>query len=340
MYGVVQSANNPHVRENLGGIMAKRICYFAKVSLLLWAAIFLPILAYAALVPPFFINSVVALGGMQTVNDVGQSPRLEWRTVGTGFFYGHLSQDDPDPLKRKYEIYLVTAKHVVRDFILANRDLSVRVNPKDSSSQGREFPIANRPQAGSGTWFCHADPTIDVAAVPINPEYLKTQGIEPSFFASDQHAANREKLTKLEVAAGDGIFVLGFPMGLSGVQRNYVIVRQGAIARMTEMLDRIAPTFMIDALVFPGNSGGPVVLKPELAAISGTKSQSTAYLIGLVTGYRPYVDRAISEQTKRPRVTFEENSGLAEVLPIDVVDDAIRAWREKRGVASGLACST
>jgi S1-C subfamily serine protease len=298
-----------------------------------------PIVARAALLPPDFINSVVALGTMQSLTDVGQPPRFEWQTAGTGFFYGRTVQDDPDPLKRQYEIYLVTAKHVVQDFLSANNDLSVRVNPKGSASQGREFAITSRSQPGFGTWFCHPDQTIDVAAVQVSFPFLKAQGIEPSFFAVDQHVANRELLRKLEVEAGDGIFVLGFPMGLSGAQRNYVIVRQGAIARIGHMLGRVLPTFMIDAFVFPGNSGGPVVLRPETASIAGTKGQSSAYLIGFVTAYRPYVDTAVSQQTGHSRITFEENSGLADVLPTDVIDEAIQAWQDRRGSVGGPACS-
>src|ERR1700726_1567398 len=84
----------------------------------------------------------------------------------------YLSEDDPDPAKRKYEAFLVTAKHVVRDFILNNRALSARVNPKDASSQSRQFEITNEPQLGSGTWFCHPDPKVDIAAVRVNFDYL------------------------------------------------------------------------------------------------------------------------------------------------------------------------
>jgi hypothetical protein len=39
-----------------------------------------------------------------------------------------------------------------------------------------------------------------------------------------------------------------------------------------------------------------------------------------------YVDVAVSEQTKKARIAFEENSGLAEVLPVDFIDEAIVAW--------------
>ena len=126
------------------------------------------------------------------------------------------------------------------------------------------------------------------------------------------------------VAAGDGVFILGFPMNLAGAQRNYVIVRQGAVARVDELLEDKSSTFLVDAFVFPGNSGGPVVLRPEVVAIQGTKPVSKASIVGVVIAYQPYTEVAVSVQTKRPRVAFEENSGLAVVLPINYVNDLVR----------------
>jgi hypothetical protein len=94
------------------------------------------------------------------------------------------------------------------------------------------------------------------------------------------------------------------------------------------MLDGASPSFLVDAFIFPGNSGSPVILRPEITSISGTPPQNVAYLIGIVRSYLPYADLAISPQTHRPRVSFEENSGLAEVLPTDYIDEAITAWRK------------
>jgi hypothetical protein len=89
-------------------------------------------------------------------------------------------------------------------------------------------------------------------------------------------------------------------------------------------------SFLIDSFVFPGNSGGPVVLKPEIISIAGTPSQSKSYLIGMVIGYQSYVDVAVSQQTQHQRITFEENSGLATVVPTDYIADAIEADRRRR----------
>jgi hypothetical protein len=116
-------------------------------------------------------------------------------------------------------------------------------------------------------------------------------------------------------------------MNLAGQQRNYAIVRPGAIARLNDLIESVATTLLIDSHVFPGNSGGPVILEPNLFAIDGTKSNNTAYLIGVVSDYIPYIDVAISPQTQHARVTFEENSGLADVIPVDRINEAIKGWR-------------
>jgi S1-C subfamily serine protease len=95
-------------------------------------------------------------------------------------------------------------------------------------------------------------------------------------------------------------------------------------------LETAASYFLIDAFVFPGNSGGPVVSVPNLNAIQGTKIQDHSHLIGVVRGYLPYNDVAISQQTGQVRMISQENSGLAEVLPMDYVDETIKAYLAKR----------
>ncbi len=89
------------------------------------------------------------------------------------------------------------------------------------------------------------------------------------------------------------------------------------------MLEGCSTDYIVDAPVFPGNSGGPVIIKPELVSISGTKSQKESRLIGLVKSYINYKDIAVSPQTGRPRVVFEENTGLTKVEPVDHIIETI-----------------
>jgi hypothetical protein len=200
----------------------------------------------------------------------------------------------------------------------------VRLNPTNSSLHGRDFDLFIK------DWFFHPDSKVDIAAIRLDANFLEKQELQHIFFASDTQVFKKDQLKAKGVVAGDGVFVLGFPMNLAGVERNYVIVRQGCIARIIDMLDGTAPTYLLDAFIFPGNSGSPVVLRPELSSITGTSPQAHAGLIGIVNSYRPYIEQATSLQTGHTRVQFEENSGLAEVLPSDYIDQTITSWRIRR----------
>jgi hypothetical protein len=112
-------------------------------------------------------------------------------------------------------------------------------------------------------------------------------------------------------------------MGLVSLDRQHVILRNGAIARIRDLYENTSSDYIVDALVFPGNSGGPVILKPELISIEGTKSNPRAGLIGVIKSYIPYQDIAVSQQTGRPRIIFEDNSGLSLVEPTDYIFETI-----------------
>jgi hypothetical protein len=274
----------------------------------------------AARIPPSWLNAVVAIGHTE------QTPTgPAWITEASGFFYGYLVRDDPDPAKRGYEVYLITNRHVITN----HAEVDFRLNPKKTADQGEIFnvplidPATNRP-----AWFTHKNNDADVAGALINWKLLQDRGIDVEFFCSDTNAADTAKMKDIGVSAGDGVFVIGFPMNLAGKQRNYAIVRPGAIARVTDLIESASTMLMIDSHVFPGNSGGPVILEPTMMAITGTKSNNSAYLLGIARDYIPYTDYAVSQQTQHPRVSFEENSGLADVVPVDRINEAIKAWRD------------
>lgn len=67
---------------------------FVVVAVVAWNALL------ADQIPPFFIDTVAALGRTE-VKAAGQNP--EWITEASGFLYGYLIKDDPEPTKRSYE---------------------------------------------------------------------------------------------------------------------------------------------------------------------------------------------------------------------------------------------
>jgi S1-C subfamily serine protease len=259
-----------------------------------------------ALIPPFFMDCVVAVG-------IPRAESTHW--MGTGFLY--LNVQSRDGNNATGQPYLVTNRHVVEGFAEAK----ILANPQ-ADEAARAFDMALVGDDGKPYWFAHPDPNVDVAVVPINYQVLTDNLMQVNLFQSDVHAAKRQNLSEVGAAEGDGCFILGFPMGMVGDRRASVIVRSGTIARLKDMLAG-ATDFLVDAQVFPGNSGSPVVSRPEVVSIQGTSHSGKAMLIGIVRSYVPYQDVAISQQTQRPRIIFEENTGLASVHPVDCIEQAI-----------------
>jgi hypothetical protein len=80
-----------------------------------------------------------------------------------------------------------------------------------------------------------------------------------------------------------------------------------------------------------------VILCPSAIAIQGT-IRLINQLSRNSEGYVPYIDIAVSQQTLHPRITFEENSGLAAVVSdsiIETVELGKRLIQEQPGKNKG-----
>lgn len=262
-----------------------------------------------ALIPASFADSVVAIGF-----------RVDSQVTftATGFLYGLRRKGAAQGVEDIYRVYLVTNRHVFDGGKLAY----LRFNPAGTEA-AKIYDLLLVSEDGAQLWSSHQDPAVDAAAISINIKLLQEHGIHFAIFQSDRHPLRRQEAVALGLGEGDHIFALGFPLGYVGENRNYVIARHGIIARIRDYLCGASKDFLIDAAIYPGNSGGPVVTQPEAAAISGTKALAQVFLVGMISGYLPYTDVAISQQTRRPRITFEENSGLGVVVPIEAVEEVV-----------------
>jgi S1-C subfamily serine protease len=117
-------------------------------------------------------------------------------------------------------------------------------------------------------------------------------------------------------------------MGISGTMQNHAIVRSGSISKLDNEILENQHSFLIDAFVFPGNSGGPVVLKPQSVALDGTISVNGTYLIGVVSGFQLYQEPLFSHQTSPPSIAgyANQNSGLSFVVPMDYAKEIYQEW--------------
>lgn len=274
-----------------------------------------------ALIPPNYMHCVAAIG----VKD-RQGEEIKW--IASSFIYGHLLSPPRTREKdQRYVFALVSNRHVFD----GKNEAVVRFNRvEDRPPLVLNLPLVDN--EGNKLWRGHRNKKIDVAVIPINLDVLRRENALFFYFLSNKTVANIKKLNELEVTEGDAAYILGYPMALVGEKRQTVIVREGAIALIRDALNRTNKEFLVDAQIFPGNSGGPVILKPEGFSIKGTKAQMQSLLIGIVSSYVPYRDVARSDQTGLPRIIFEENSGLAAAHPMDYVQSVMRQIIKERNL--------
>lgn len=261
-----------------------------------------------ALIPEEFLNSVVIIGNKN------KDGKIKW--IGTGFVYAQFVKKLEDD-RKNYVFFLVTNRHVIQK----RQSIVVRFNSNNNAgSQDIDISLHNN---GQPIWTGHSDSKIDVAVMKINMQLIQEQGLNPGFFRSDDHVMNSKTMKESGILEGDFVYALGYPMGIVNAERQYALVRSGIISRIRDIYDQRSKEYIIDAFVFPGNSGGPVLSKPEAIGIKGTRISKSSALIGIVKGYIPYKDVAISKQTNRPRIIFEENTGLTSVIPVDYIQETI-----------------
>lgn len=250
-----------------------------------------------------FLNSVVAIGL------VDKNKKKHW--IGTGFVYAYFKKKVSDT-QRNYAFYIVTNKHVIQ----SKDSIIIRFNPVDNSP-AKDFTV-RLTKGNSKNWTGHHDSNIDVAVINFNIKLVQEQGMKVGYFRSEDHTLESNQMKERGIFEGNYVYALGYPMGMVNTDRQYVIVRNGSIARIRDLYDNRSKEYIIDAFVFPGNSGGPVLSQPII-----NSKNPTTNLIGIVKSYVAYKDVAVSKQTGRSRMVFEENTGLTTVIPVNYINETI-----------------
>ena len=244
----------------------------------------------------------------------------KYESIATGFLIGFIRKNSKDPQKRIYNIFLITNRHVFEN----KEEVFFRFNKnKGGSVRFRVDLIINR----QTKWLAHINKKIDLALLTVPIELLKQNNIDWRFF-NEEMFAEPLKFRKIGIELGDDIFAIGFPLGLSGNLQNFPIVRSGSIARINKETLKNNKAFMVDASIFPGNSGGPVLLKPAGISLKNSIAVKRIYLLGVVSGYLSYKEVLYTHQTDPPSYAgvSVENSGLAFVVPMNYAKQIYRKW--------------
>lgn len=222
-------------------------------------------------------------------------------------------------------LHLVTAKHVVMENInghftgrTIDSTYQVFFNKKDKSLGWHSLNEIK--SYFKVKWIFHKNQNVDIAIIPFGVDTLKDDMIS----IPEDYFMTSERLYELY-----SIYFLSFQPGLQLKTKINPIFRSGTIS-----LKNDDKTFYIDAFAFPGNSGSPVFLTPSSMRFDNPGMLNIGdplghKFIGVIGEYLPYQDIAISMQTKRPRVVFEENTGLAKVWSIEYLNEITQSQEFK-----------
>lgn len=198
-------------------------------------------------------------------------------SIGTGFIFSHKIDE------QQHILFIVTNRHVVDGFGLAT--ISFVQDQGGSPQLGRKCEV--RLEDLPKLVFADPDPKIDIALIPMLPvlEHFKRKGETPFFRAlSEDNVLSDEGAQAF--SAIQAVLFMGYPIGLMDEKNFIPIARRGITATPYTVDFNGLPVFLVDASVFPGSSGSPVLVLDEKTSFTrggGSARSARAYFLGLIS---------------------------------------------------------
>ncbi len=254
-----------------------------------------------ALIPQAFFSAVVPVGTVM-------ADKLHW--TGTGFF---LMKKQPD---EKYRLFLVTSRHLVE----GQKDIAILLEDSEAQLNVVNLQISRDIEK---RYSIHENKNVDLAVIGLDGGYFSKMKYKISPFEIDLASVTTEQYLAEGGSAGSSAFLMGYPMGVSENESAQPIVRTGCIARMDPAEIKRSGMFIVDIPSYPGNSGSPVLTKPEVVAMQGSKPFQKCALLGMISAPISFKEVQMDKKSGDIKQVRNENSGLARVIPMEYIREVL-----------------
>lgn len=179
-------------------------------------------------------------------------------------------------------IFVVTCRHVVEGFDSATLSFVADKDGKPKLGEKCVVDIADLPKLV----FFNSDSKIDVAVIPLVPilKHFESQGKKPFFRALERDLIPSAS-TEAELSTIQPVLFIGYPSGIRDEANLLPITRRGITATPYSVDYNNLPLFLIDATVFGGSSGSPVMIFDTggFASGGGFVIGGRAHFLGLIS---------------------------------------------------------
>lgn len=190
-----------------------------------------------------------------------EGPEAGESRAGTAFMFSYENEEG-------VLVTLVTNKHVVHGAKRGTFFFTKRRGDQPAIGERYDLVFDNFENA----WHGHSDPDVDIAVMPLSPvlERIKKESDVDIFIRSLSHEMipSKEQIEQLD--ALEEVFFVGYPNAIYDTVNLMPVMRRGSTATPLQIDYEGQPTFLIDASVFPGSSGSPVMIY-NLGGFSGKR---------------------------------------------------------------------
>jgi V8-like Glu-specific endopeptidase len=192
--------------------------------------------------------------GEYIINSHGDTTRIPFfRVIGTGLICALPDTNIKIPL-------LLTAKHVFfnKEKNWDPKSIQIRFSwfsdKSVSDYLGVKYLLKNN--SNKHLWFSHPDENVDLAIIPLGIS-IEDAGKSSLLGVHIQDFADEN-----EAFEGASVLIFGYPGAVGHDYWTKPLLRHGTISHVDNLNFGKSP-FLIDAMIFPGNSGGPVFIVPS-----------------------------------------------------------------------------